>query len=194
MNMKKPGIVLFFMFSLCFSLYSQSRLDSEQPDMTEQVAGTSTSVTAFRGISLGMSLIQVREILKKDPYFNFTGGPDVYILPEKTQHLIECSGNAYIKRASFQFYDNKLYIMIIELQENKIDFYSLFTTLFHKYGKYESFSPRSVIWILQNTSLSLERPVVVKYIDMNVFNALKEQGKISKQAEQENLQKFLGEF
>jgi hypothetical protein len=190
-------ISLLLLLLCCVSippLTGQSRMDTEEPSSGELTPGSTADVKAFRGISLGMSLDQVKAILTKDPYFNYTGDADVYILPQKQQHLIDCSGNSFVKHAYFQFHEGRLYIMIIELNENKIDFYSLFTTLYKKYGEYKTFSPQSVIWDKQNTQLSLERPVVVKYVDNNVFGALKEQGKMEKQSASKSLQDFLNEF
>ncbi len=186
------------LFIICFvsvlPLTGQSRMDTEEPAPSEITPGTTGNVKAFRGIELGMSLDKVKQILSQDPYFNYTGDADVFILPEKQQHLIECSGNSFVKQAYFQFHENRLYIMIIELNENKIDFYTLFTTLYKKYGEYRTFSPENVIWEKQNVELSLERPVVVKYVDSSVFNTLKEQGKMAQQSASKSLKDFMNEF
>jgi hypothetical protein len=155
---------------------------------------TLTSFKAFRGIEIGMSLEQVKEILKKDAYFNYRGDPDVYFLPVKEQLLIECDGNVFIKRAYFQFVDKKLLCMIIDLDENKVDYFSLLTTLNNNYGNYQSFSPQLIVWEKNGLRLSLEKPLTVKYIDLAVFRRLKEAGKAAETEEEKTLKDFLGQF
>ncbi len=192
--MNKLYIFLFMLFFCIVSTYAQSSLTDEETETIEEITGNSANVQAFRGIALGMSLEQVKDILINDPYFNYHGDPDTYILPAKEQSLLECTGNSYIKRAYFQFHDNKLYIMIVELNQDKIDFYTLFNTLTKKYGKYSSFSPGVVMWLINDITLVLEHPVSVKYIDRGVFNSLKEQGRLEKSSEILGLEQFLEQF
>ena len=135
-----------------------------------------------------------KDIIKNDTYFNYPGDEETYILPAKEQTLLECTGNSYIKRAYFQFHNNKLYIMIIELNKDKIDYYTLFNTLSEKYGKYNSFSPEIVMWQINNITLLLDRPVTVKYIDKGVFDSLKEQGRPGKSSDILSLERFLEQF
>ena len=192
--MKKNAIFfLFFIFTIIFT-GAQSRLGTEDGSLNEEPLNHATSINSFRNINLGMTLDQVKKIIGEDPYFNYSGDDDVYILPAKQQTLIECSGNSYIKRAYFQFFENKLYILIIELKEDKIDFYTMFTTLYKKYGNYIIFSPHDVVWELNNTRLALERPVIVKYIDLDVFNKLIEMGIIKSNSQNLNLKQFLDQF
>ena len=84
--------------------------------------------------------------------------------------------------------------MIIELNKDKIDYYTLFNTLSEKYGKYNSFSPEIVMWQINNITLLLDRPVTVKYIDKGVFDSLKEQGRPGKSSDILSLERFLEQF
>ena len=152
------------------------------------------SFKSFRGIEIGMSIDQVKEILKKDAYFNYRGDPDVYFLPVKEQLLIECSGNVFVKRAYFQFVDKKLLCMIIDLDENKVDYFSMLTTLNNTYGTYQSFSPQLIVWEKSGLRLSLEKPLTVKYIDLDVFRRLNDAGKAVETEEEKTLKDFLGQF
>ena len=100
----------------------------------------------FRGITVGMGLDQVKQALKADPLFRYRGDPDVSFLPQTSQYLIECEGNSYLRRAYFQFADSRLFIMILVLDTQRLDHYSLFSALSTKYGQPASLSPQEVVW------------------------------------------------
>ncbi|MBN2534524.1 MAG: hypothetical protein JXB88_16695 [Spirochaetales bacterium] len=157
--------------------------------------GTSpTGPKGFRGIELGMHIDTVKDLLLDDPFFDYRGDPDVSFLPESQRDLIECAGNLFIKRAYFQFNEKKLYIIIIELDQAKLDHYTMFTTLTGKYGESTSLDPTEVVWVFPNIRLSLEKPLTVKYIDREVFEKLKESGKIEEDIEKITREKFLEDF
>ena len=63
-----------------------------------------------------------------------------------------------------------------------MDFYSVFTKFLEKYGEPLSLSPETVFWENEDVSLSLERPVSVKYIDRRVFNALADKSGVEESA------------
>ena len=130
----------------------------------------------YREIKLGMSVDDVKTKLFK--YFAYRGEPDVSFLPNTSDYLIECEGYSYIKRAYFQFYNEKLYIIILVLDETKLDHYSLLTTFTKKYGEFTSLSPVKVEWLSDDVLLCIERPMSVKYIDLEVFNKLKQEVKL----------------
>lgn len=126
----------------------------------------------FRGISLGMEIEQVKTLLRADPLFGYRGDPDVSFLPQTSQYLIECAGNSYLKRAYFQFQDSRLLTMILVLDPQRLDHYSLFSALSTKYGPPTSLDPRQSVWESDAVRFSLERPLTVKYIDQKAFAAL----------------------
>jgi hypothetical protein len=148
----------------------------------------------FRGIDLGMDLETVKNELLEDPFFDYRGEPDVSFLPQTRESLIECAGLSYISRAYFQFHEKKLYIMILVLDEKKIDHYSLFATLTDKYGPFSSLSPAKVVWETENTLFSLERPLTVKYLDRGVFESLKAEGAAEENLRSVSRSRFLEEF
>jgi hypothetical protein len=148
----------------------------------------------FRGILLGMDLQQVKDRLLEDPYFDYRGDPDVSFLPQTQESLIECRGFSYIERAYFQFHEKKLYIIIILINQEKIDHYSLFSTLMEKYGEFNSLSPDKAVWESGVTLFSLERPLSVKYIDKRVFNAIKDAGASEDSFREITREQFLEQF
>jgi hypothetical protein len=148
----------------------------------------------FRGITVGMSLDQVKGALKEDPLFRYRGDPDVSFLPQTSQYLIECEGNSYLRRAYFQFADSRLFIMILVLETQRLDFYSLYSALSAKYGQPASLSPQEVVWQTDPIRFSLERPLTVKYIDNKTFAALLSKGGAQKDLDQVSREKFIEQF
>ena len=157
-------------------------------------SATRSTIKLFRNYSLGLSLDEVKSRLAEDPYFNYRGDPDVYFLPVKEQLLIECSGNMYIKRVYFQFVDKRLFTFILDLDETKVDYFTMMTTLRQRYGDYISFSPQVIVWEKGGIRLALEKPLTVKYIDVAVFDRLKEKGRAQESDQEKNLKDFLNEF
>jgi len=148
----------------------------------------------FRSITLGMSMDEVKEALRKDGYFDYRGDSDVSLLNEPTRTLIDCSGITYIDRAFFQFYQDSLYIIILQLNREEIDFYSMFTSLKEKYGEPKDVSPELVLWESEDFRFTLERPVTVKYIDMEVFRELEQESKVEEAYSKVNRDTFIDEF
>ena len=125
--------------------------------------------SSFRAIGLGMTVDEVKEALRKDALYRYRGDPDVSFLPLSSETLIECEGSSYLGRAYFQFAGGKLYVLILVLDQRKLDHYSLFTAFTAKYGEPVSFNPTEAVWQSGTVRFSLERPLTVKYIDRGVF-------------------------
>ncbi len=159
-----------------------------------QPAPAAAPPAAFRGLSLGMGLDQAKAALEADPLFRYRGDPDVSLLPQTNQYLIECDGASFLRRAYFQFADSRLFIMILVLDEQKLDHYSLFRTLTAKYGQPSSLSPQETVWQGQAVRFSLERPLTVKYVDARTFASILAQGGAQKDLEQLSREKFLEQF
>ena len=141
-----------------------------------------------------MTISEVESVLKNDPYFDYTGPPDISMLATPDENLIETTGYSFISRAFFQFYQKKLYTMILMLNPQEISYYTMYTTLSEKYGPSSSLSPDEVVWESPKYRLSLERPLSVKYIDMSVFNHLKEAGKMQQSQRSISRDQFLNQF
>lgn len=148
----------------------------------------------FRTLTLGMGLDQVKTALKADPLFRYRGDPDVSFLPQTSQYLIECEGASFLRRAYFQFADSRLFIMILVLDAQKLDHYSLFSALSAKYGPPTSLSPSESVWQSDPVRFSLERPLTVKYVDNKTFSAILEAGGAQKDLDQLSREKFLEQF
>ena len=156
-------------------------------------AGSPAGLPAeFRGIKLGMSIDEVETLLSKDSMFMYRGPEDVSLLPARNQSLIEASGDSFVKRAFFQFYDSKLWVIVVFLNPEKMDHYSLYTTLVAKYGAPALLDPKEARWEDKATRMALERPLTLRYMDMAVFAKLAEGSSAVAGAEELARRDFLG--
>lgn len=128
--------------------------------------------TSFHEIGLGMSLDEVKERLKMDESFAYRGDRDVSLLQSKNRSVIESEGVYFIKRGSFQFYNEKLYTIIVQMNPENIDYYSIYSTLIEKYGEPGLVDQKKAVWENESIRLVLERPLSIKYIDATTFNEI----------------------
>lgn len=98
------------------------------------------------------------------------------MLADPDSSLIECRGFRFIDRAFFQFHEGRLYTIILKLNPEELDYYSVYSVLTNKYGKSDSLDPKQVLWQDEEVRLSLERPLSVKYIELDTFTSLLEEG------------------
>lgn len=128
----------------------------------------------YKGISLGMSLEETKENLLKDPDFGYHGDRDVSLIPNSSKTLIETdaergAGSSFLTRCWFQFFNDELYIITININTQKMDYYSIFTKLTQKYGEPASFNPQAATWKNDDVTMSLEKPLTLKYIDNKIY-------------------------
>lgn len=150
--------------------------------------------SSFMDYKLGMGLDDVKAALLKDSLLDYNGDPDVTLMPDRKQTLIDVQGPSYIKRASFQFVDDKLYTMVFHLDATKVDHYSIFTSMSNKYGQPTSLSPRETVWENDSVRVSIERPLSVKYIDMKTYKDLIASGAAEKSLRELRRDDFIGSF
>lgn len=134
--------------------------------------------SGYGGVELGMSVEQVKKALKDNLDFGYHGDRDVSLLPGENRVLIETdatsaySGYSFLERCWFQFYNDKLYIITININREKMDHFSIFDALCKKYGMPDSVSPEKSVWNSENVTMSLERPLTLKYVDQKTFSEL----------------------
>jgi len=148
----------------------------------------------FRQLQLGMSLEALKTALINDGLFEFRGDRDVSFLPHKEENLVETTGLSFIRRAFFQLREGQVFIMAFRLDDRRIDHYSVFVSLIRKYGEPVSLNPHEAIWENEETRISLERPLTVKYIDMTTFKAIIGESKAEEANEVFLRQGFIDEF
>lgn len=178
----KKIIFVTAIFVLTYNFFSQNKLPF-----------------GYKGVKLGLSLDETKLELIKDPDFGYHGDRDVSLIPGSEKILIETDAiskdkNSYLTRCWFQFYNDKLYTITININTKKIDYYSMFTTLSNKYGNPNSLDPQKATWEDDDVTLILEKPLSVKYIDNHTANELATYSTIEKAAEEISKQMFLDEF
>lgn len=154
--------------------------------------GPAAPSSSFRQINLGMERDAVIGELKKDPIFSYRGPEDLSLLPSPNQSLIEVSGPSFVKRGYFQFYDGKLWTIILELNPDRVDHYSVYTSLVAKYGEPGLLDPKEARWEDKSARMALERPLTLRYMDMKVYEKLKEGAGAKESAKELDRQGFLG--
>jgi hypothetical protein len=148
----------------------------------------------FRDISLGLGLDSLKDALLKDKLFNFRGDRDVSFIPAREESLVETTGSSFVRRAFFQLRDGLLFIMSFTLDPGLIDHYSMFTNLVEKYGQPSYLDPKEAVWETEDTRITLERPLTIKYIDKKVLNDIISESALIQSRRVRERQEFLDEF
>jgi len=147
--------------------------------------------TGFSDLRLGANKEEVKARLEGSTYFTYRGDPDVSLLPSADRSVIESEGRSFIDRGFFQFSDEALYIIILQLKQNRMDHYSVYLQLTDTYGEPDSVSPQEIAWEWKNVRLSLERPLTVKYVDRDVFESLREEAQVERSLREVSRDRFL---
>ncbi|MDR0586869.1 MAG: hypothetical protein LBG26_06485 [Treponema sp.] len=190
----KSLYVCFLLGTALFSFAQEREITIPPPPRPAPVENPSPLPRTFRQLSLGMDLDELKEALAADGLFAFRGDRDVSFLPVKEENLVETTGLSFIRRAFFQLRDGKVFIMAFSLDPNMVDHYSVFTTLREKYGDPGSLNPHQAVWENGGTRVSIERPLTVKYIDMEVFSRIVDESNAEESSRVFLRQRFLDEF
>ena len=148
----------------------------------------------FRQIYLGMGLDDLQAALQNDSLFDFRGERDVSFIPIREESLVETTGSSFIRRAFFQLREGSLFIMSLTLNTDLIDFHSMFTELVGNYGQPTFLNPREAVWETEETRISLERPLTVRYIDRIVFDDILNESALMQSRRVQQRREFLDEF
>ena len=148
----------------------------------------------FRDILLGTPMKEVKSVLKEDKYFRYRGDPDVSFVPLSEQRVIETRGYTFVDRGIFQFHEDRLYIISIMLNQESLDYYSMYDHLIKKYGEPDSLNPSLAVWSNEETRMSLERPLTVKYVDKEVFERLVDEAEAGESLETVSRENFINHF
>ena len=181
--MKKVFFLLILLFfSLCFA--EELALISSMEDLP----------SSFHDIRLGMTVDEVKELLKNDSSFAYRGDRDVSLLNSKNRSSIEANGIHFVKRGSFQFYDEKLYSIIIQMNPENIDYYSIYSSLVEKYGQPSIVDQKKSLWEDDRVRLILERPLTLKYIELSVFKEIIQKRQKKESMSEETRGRFIRAF
>mgnify|MGYP001811166704 FL=1 len=142
-------------------------------------------------IVLGMAYQAAYDALRANPAIDYRGTPDVSMSPGRDEKIIETRGGRFIKRGTFQFRQEKLFTIILEMEPQQLDYYSLFTAFSARYGDPVSLNPQETIWEDATVRLILEKPCTVKYLDRAVIENLLQQSTIQASRQEESRQLFI---
>ena len=153
----------------------------------------------YKNITLGMSLVETKENLIKDSDFGYHGDRDVSLIPHSSKTLIETDaqsglGSNFLTRCWFQFSFDELYIITINVNPERMDYYSIFTKLKEKYGEPTSLDPQSATWKDDEVTMSLEKPLTLKYIDNKIFEQTQNYSNIQASPTEITREMFLDEL
>lgn len=153
----------------------------------------------YKSIELEMSFDDTKEALLKDSDFGYHGDRDVSLIPGTNKVLIETDsdsgyGSSFLKHCWFQFYNEQLFIITININTEKMDYYSVFKKLSEKYGDPTSIDPKCATWKNDDTTMSLEKPLTLKYIDNKIFDETQRYSNIEKSTTEITREMFLDEL
>ena len=169
---------------------------SRNPATGKETASTEAVPDSFGSVKLGMSVDDVKAMLAKDSQFGYRGDRDVSLMAGENRTLIETDSAryapySYLDRCWFQFYEDKLYIMTINMNQEKLDHYSVFSQLCEKYGTPTSLNPDKSEWVSDTVIVDLERPLSIKYTDRTVMEKIQNASFVDKTAKEKSREQFL---
>lgn len=156
-----------------------------------QDTGDAKIQNGFRDLRLGMSIEAAKAALGVDPNFNYRGDPDVSFLPSSGLPIIQTAGVAFIERAILQFTDDQLYVLTLMLNRTRLDYFGVFSEFRSRYGEPDRLDPGLAVWESAEVILSLESPLTVKYIDVELFTDIVEAGVLEESLESMTRERFL---
>ncbi|HAK68246.1 MAG TPA: hypothetical protein DCM57_01135 [Treponema sp.] len=160
------------------------------------IAAQTPLPSGYGSIRLGMTVEEVKEALKKNGQFGYRGDRDVSLLPGENRVIIETDTSktapySFLDRCWFQFYEDRLYIITINIKTEKMDHHSVFSALCEKYGLPQSLNPSKSEWTGQNVIMTLERPLSIKYTDRQVFEELQNKVQVEESVTEQSREHFL---
>ncbi len=155
------------------------------------VAADTALPGGYGSVVLGMSVDTAKNALQEDPAYGYRGDRDVSLLPGENRVLISTNGVLFFDECWFQFDKDRLYIITLNLNEEQVDYASVFKSLCNKYGQPDSLSPKKSEWRDGAVIMSLERPLTLKYTDERVFQELQESSNVEFTKEERTRQSFL---
>ena len=187
--------ILVIMFLVCANLFSQyatndaytppqnnnnnntAATEEESYITNDAVVGRKPAVinipiTGFKNIKLGSTredtikaILEDNTMMLPKEYMLNTDGVD--LASEESATFLSLEENKFYKSGYFIFKDDSLYSITIYFQPNQVDFLELLSSLSAKYGKGSFLDAETVSWQNGDNRIILERPSIIKYINMN---------------------------
>ena len=187
--------ILVIMFLVCANLFSQyatndaytppqnnnnnntAATEEESYITNDAVVGRKPAVinipiTGFKNIKLGSTredtikaILEDNTMMLPKEYMLNTDGVD--LASEESATFLSLEETKFYKSGYFIFKDDSLYSITIYFQPNQVDFLELLSSLSAKYGKGAFLDAETVSWQNGDNRIILERPSIIKYINMN---------------------------
>ena len=184
--------ILIIMFLFCLNLFSQNATndayvppqnnnttttEEESYITNDAVVGRKPAVidipiTGFKNIKLGATredtikaILEDNTMMLPKEYMLNTNGVD--LASEESDTFLALEENKFYKSGYFIFKEDSLYSITIYFQPDQVDFLELLSSLSAKYGKGAFLDAETVSWQNGDNRMILERPSIIKYINMN---------------------------
>ena len=195
--MKKLFLLIFLLFAS--SIFSQEKNDKtvkqDKSEEKNKELQNKELPSGFQDLNIGDSFDNVKDKLKKDnQLFNYKEEDVVFDESSRSKNIISSLGYGFLKNAVFQFNKEKLYTMSFYLDSSKIDYFSLSKSFKDKWGIPSEVTPNNFMWENNSVRILLEKPLIVRYIDLSVLKEEKEAEKQNKTTKEEDRQEFLKLF
>jgi hypothetical protein len=148
----------------------------------------------FREIQLGVSFERAQDLIQADSAFQYRGEPDVSLRLSDGGTVIDTRGRVYMERGIFQFHENQLFSIALYLDRSRLDYFQLYEQFRGRYGDPVDLDPQRALWEDQSTRIELERPLTVRYLDLETFRLRRRDTRTQEAAEDIARDQFLGEF
>jgi len=167
--------------------------------LSAQEAGTQADAEVplrrgFRDLLLGTPFNQAQEFLQSDPAFQYRGEPDVSLRLSDGGTVIDTRGRVYMDRGIFQFHEEQLFSIALYLDRSRLDYFQLYEQFRDRYGEPIDLDPQRALWEDQRTRIELERPLTVRYLDLETFEARRRETRTEQAVEDITRERFLEEF
>lgn len=183
--MTRITVVILLLFSAAFSALAQETLDGgAEPSLRR----------GFREILLGTPFERTQELLQADAAFQYRGEPDVSLRLSDGGNVIDTRGRVYMDRGIFQFHEGQLFSIALYLDRSRLDYFQLYEQFRDRYGEPVDLDPQRAFWEDDVTRIELERPLTVKYLDLETFQARRQNTRTQEAAEDVAREQFLEEF
>jgi len=110
------------------------------------------------------------------------------------ERVIDTRGRMYMDRGVFSFHNGGLFSISLYLSRQRLDYFQLFDQLSRRYGDPGDLDPERAIWEDERTRIVLERPLTVRYLDLEALRERRGRAETTEALEEVGREQFLEEF
>ena len=120
----------------------------------------------FFGIRIGMTRSEVIQKAEETDIILVPKNRDVEFFPVENRKILTLSIEPEVPFIYCQFYDDILLSLTAVFDERHIDYYALTLEMENRYGGHDRITPSWREWEVDGTLIKVEKPAVVKYMDL----------------------------